>query len=386
MFTGHLLQALDGGAATADGVLTANGVMSYVYERVGKDHLSQQTPHYGFLEGDGDFIFCAPILKELTDEATVEKDVLVSTSAAAPSDPQPGAEAESLTDTVKELLSDPRHRIKLDDYVTAQIRYTLQTTAHSQFPADSPVTPETIGDRLKRYEAGVIELQKTAALLAKWGDDSQRGSLEKIINRVGEIDTTGSGVDAWLRLRSYPISLIIYATGIAALSDNNYQNLAASLLTKVSNPRSIGDTHEVIIPAVDGLLDVGFGSLPAHKNNYVPHSEYLYKALQPMLEDLFFLGSGYEKLFDLFEIFLALVFADLQFETRREVWGPPGRFAWKYRSRLRRSNPFSDLIAEAAASGNSWPPLKAGFFQRSYDRFTQITAGYETFMKSFGWH
>ena len=63
VFTGHFLQALQGKAATSDGVITANGVMAYVYDRVAKDLHSQQTPHYGFLDGDGDFIFNAPSMK-----------------------------------------------------------------------------------------------------------------------------------------------------------------------------------------------------------------------------------------------------------------------------------------------------------------------------------
>ena len=57
VFTGHLLQALAGRAVTTDGVLTACGVMSYVYEHVSKDPHSRQTPHYGFFDGDGDFVF-----------------------------------------------------------------------------------------------------------------------------------------------------------------------------------------------------------------------------------------------------------------------------------------------------------------------------------------
>src|SRR5438067_13740703 len=47
VFTGHLLEALSGKAADAEGLLTANGVMTYVYHLVGRDAGSQQTPHFG---------------------------------------------------------------------------------------------------------------------------------------------------------------------------------------------------------------------------------------------------------------------------------------------------------------------------------------------------
>lgn len=60
IFTGYLLDGLRGAAKDENGILTANGLMSYVYNKVGQDNLSEQTPHYGHLYGDGDFIFCVP--------------------------------------------------------------------------------------------------------------------------------------------------------------------------------------------------------------------------------------------------------------------------------------------------------------------------------------
>ena len=47
--------------------------MAYVYSRVANDKDSNQTPHYGHFDGDGDFVFAAPGLNEL--EGTDEKDL-----------------------------------------------------------------------------------------------------------------------------------------------------------------------------------------------------------------------------------------------------------------------------------------------------------------------
>ncbi|MCL5236691.1 MAG: hypothetical protein M1353_02420 [Nitrospirae bacterium] len=77
VFTGHLLQGLEGNAATPDGIITANGVMAYVYERVAKDLNSDQTPHFGFIDGDGDFIFTAPMLTSISKEHEKDEDVLI---------------------------------------------------------------------------------------------------------------------------------------------------------------------------------------------------------------------------------------------------------------------------------------------------------------------
>jgi len=60
VFTGHLLEGLRGKAADENGVLTATGLMSYVYHKVATDPQSHQTPHYGHLFGEGDFILRTP--------------------------------------------------------------------------------------------------------------------------------------------------------------------------------------------------------------------------------------------------------------------------------------------------------------------------------------
>lgn len=59
VFTGHLIEGLRGKAAAGDGVLTASALMAYVYGKVANDKYSRQTPHYGYFDGDGDFIISA---------------------------------------------------------------------------------------------------------------------------------------------------------------------------------------------------------------------------------------------------------------------------------------------------------------------------------------
>ena len=92
IFTAHLLNGLEGAAATQEGVLTANGVMAYVYEKVGRDQYSHQTPHFGYVAGDGDFVFDIAPLEKIRAEASGADgnrdsskegpaDVLLSTSS-----------------------------------------------------------------------------------------------------------------------------------------------------------------------------------------------------------------------------------------------------------------------------------------------------------------
>jgi uncharacterized caspase-like protein len=131
IFTGHLIEALRGKATSEDGVITANGVMAYVYERVARDQHSHQTPHYGFIEGDGDLIFRAPILEVPKGKEVKDEDVLISVPSAMPVTHT--EETGDIIDLTKEYLSDPHCTIKLNDLVIQKLRETLLLTSEDNF-------------------------------------------------------------------------------------------------------------------------------------------------------------------------------------------------------------------------------------------------------------
>ena len=62
---------------------------------------------------------------------------------------------------------------------------------------------------------------------------------------------------------------------------------------------------------------------------YYPISEYLYKNLQPIIDDLLFVSKSYENLFDRVEIILGLYYAKKRKEILKGIWGSQGRFAYK---------------------------------------------------------
>lgn len=386
VFTGHFLQGLQGKAATSDGVITANGVMAYVYDRVAKDLHSQQTPHYGFLDGDGDFIFQAPTINELTEKDKVDEDILISI-------PTPSAEIEipaidDLIEKTKEYLSDSRYKIKLHDIFSQKLREVVALLADDQFKAQGGTfSEEEFIKRIKLYEDIVKEIQAMTACVAYWGDKDHYQLLGKTIARVCDNFSPESGLVVWLNLRWYPVFLLLYSGGISAVFANNYDALATILTTKVQSPRSTYETTEVTLPIGDAAadLDDAFKRLPGHERQYVPRSEYLFKLLQPGLDDLLFLGRDYEQMFDRFEVFLALVYAELEYNPDNRVWGPLGRFGWKYTSRGRAGNVYSEIVKEANTFKSEWPPLKAGLFSGSIDRFLEVSTKFEELMKGLKW-
>jgi len=329
VFTGHLLDVLDGVTSTKAGIITANSLMAYVYEKVGNDPHSRQTPHYGSIDGDGDFIFDTSRIVQSNAQEGGDQDVLIKISPSIPSLPNSSG---TISDTMKVLLADPGQQIKLDDFVSSHLRYATDALSLDNFPTHALVSNDEVAKRLRQYEDIITNLQTMVILFARWSTKDQLPILEKLFARLSEIDKGTAGYDTWLKLGWYPIVLLMYAGGITAISASRYDTLKALFMTPVRGDdlrRMGGDEQPLILPATGAILYVSeqFKRLPGHEKQYVPRSEYLFKLLQPSLEDALFLGRTYESTFDRFEILLALTFADIR-EPKRggDVWGPPGRF------------------------------------------------------------
>ena len=209
IFTGHLLDALEGAAVSPGGVLTASAVMAYVYERVGRDVHSKQTPHYGFLEGDGDFIFDTSPLDALAKDGKADEDLLVK---VAPYGISTAGLRESVADRTKELLSAPNNQIRLDDFISDHVRRFLDVTRPELFPLQgiAPSSEEFI-KRLGRYNDYTADLETIVSLLARWSEKDQLPLLRRIFGHLGESEKGRAGYAFWISFAWYPCLLLMYA-------------------------------------------------------------------------------------------------------------------------------------------------------------------------------
>ena len=177
--------------------------------------------------------------------------------------------------------------------------------------------------------------------------------------------------------------ILMYSAGIAALAEGKYEALKITLETPVQTSHSgTGTRLPILVPIVSAMTAIHdqFKWLPGHDRNYIPRSEYLFKFLQPVLEDALFLGRNYEPLFDEFEVLVALVYVDV---TEHD-WGPPGRFGWKQRRGYGES-PFDQVVEQAKKQGPKWGPFSVGLFQGSIDRFVEITEKYRALLNRLPW-
>lgn len=366
IFTGHLLDALDGRLNTPEGMLSANDVMAYTFRTVGTDRDSHQTPHFGPIWGDGEFFFLAPEVGTDPTKPTAADTILVKSSSPELLADEP---AESLTDRIKDYLSDRKYRIQLNELVkhkadTAQKRFATYDVSMGHASHAKEIATQTA-----EYEKEMHDVLQISTLLGRWGDDEHHGEIREIVHSLAGSLKPAGGNSMWVGLRHYPMLLAMYTGGIAAVSSDRYANLMPFFSPKVTHP-SDGTQVSVIIATSAAMLKTydAFKAFYEFQRAFTPLSEYLFVRIRSVLDETLPLGARYEEMFDRFEVMHALIHADVSGRS----WGPIGRFGWKYKNRFASDNPFSLLVEEAKMAGDGWPPLRAGLFKGSQSHFAAV--------------
>lgn len=376
VFTGYFIEGMKGKAANEYGVITASGLMAYVYSKVANDINSEQTPHYGQFDGDGDFIISAPQHNTSADDETRDVDELITIPYV--DEVRDSKTTKEKIDYVKELISSESSQIKLHDFSIGEVRRFLSSTSDDSFAVSGQFSDEVFLERVASYEQHTKDLSAIVACLSHWANASQFNSLTKIFSRSCDrlLENQG-GVVVWIKLRWYPLLLLTYNAGIAAIESKNYSSLAELFCIKQGSTdyENRGAFFIQKVASAVGELGGAFKKIPDHERNYTPISEYLFKILQPGLDDLFFLGKGYEAVFDEFELLFALSVADLNKQEGSHFWGPVGRFGWKNRDY--GTSPLQKLRNEAALHKDNWGPIKAGMFGGRYERFEEVAEQYQ---------
>jgi hypothetical protein len=298
----------------------------------------------------------------------------------------PGAK-HSITklESTKEYLSEDRFRLKLHDLVAGEVRQVTERL--SRLPLDGAPTWEGFIERLHSCEHASHDLVLIQALLGYWGNTSHRALQRLGAKQICDQIIAASGLTLYLNVRYYPALLLLYAGGIAAVANQQYGNLFDLMLTPVRIQHSGTDIKPTLIRAVtDAMLELqrmeAFKHLPGLERRYAPKSDYLRDLLQPLLDDLLFLGTGYDAAFDRFELLYALEYCN-QYEGDSRLggrfWAPVGRFGW-------RKEVLRDLVNEAQDSGSNWAPVQAGLFNGSLDRFKVVGEGLSQLILTLPWY
>jgi hypothetical protein len=308
------------------------------------------------------------------------------TKGKSKSQPRQASEDKMTTaETLRELIPDPKHRIRLHDFVAARTAEALAATGTEKMPTSGEWSAGEFEMRLAAYETAMTDLVTISILLGRWGTPEQEQTLFLPARRLSERIGPGSGSSAWLSLRWYPLLLLLYSASITLESIEAYSTLARFLHLPIRDPHR-GCETSLLLATYSGIGEISerFKLLPSHEKQYVPRSEYLFQYFRQPIEEHLSLGFEYERRFDRCEILLSLECFHLSGAAAGLSWGPIGRFGWKHRSGP--PSPFSILLSEASAAGENWPPLVGGLFGGTAERFREVAAATGERLNRIGWY
>ena len=290
--------------------------------------------------------------------------------------------------TVKRLLADPKHIIRLHDLVREETDRTY-ASLQSTF-----ATLAGAGDQKAKFQRAVSEFSACLELLrvvsmygAYWGKPEHQSIFVQSVQRLATDPGRGqAGTHLQDSLRVIPSLILLYTTGISALANNNIDMLCALLKQPTM---MVNGARCPYLTSVDWYrMPEWFKLLPAHEHAYFPVSEWLFIECREIVRPLIADDSDYDHFFDLFEFIRSLAHIDLDCggllnADAEDAWGPPGRFVWKYAQGVRYRTKLlpasvkedSKLVAHMA---------KAGMFRGKGDVFIAGIDKFEVCMGKMG--
>lgn len=284
----------------------------------------------------------------------------------------------------KRYLTDDRSKIRLHDLIMQETERVYSGITSKDFSFDVKFTDQELIRRVKQYESITEILQALLITGTYWSSNSQAYLWEQSIERIANIDTKRGGLVTWFSLALYPALFLIYGCGIACLIGEKY-NILYDMLTKVT----VKDYHEKIPVALyvypTKVMNREEGNLlfEPKMNYYVPVSEHLFQVLREPLREIAPDDAKYENYFDRFEYFFGLIQADQRVRQGKPVEGSIGRLGWKAHY-SREQTVIKEIEDESSELKDSWPPLKAGLFDGSFERFQSIKTAFDEFIVKYG--
>lgn len=335
IFCEYLIKALEGEAKTENGVITGTSVINYLISSVGSHSFSNQTPNGGTLYGEGDFVFNLRDFSEKQD-SEYSNDILVERTDLSV---LPPSNRIAFINELTELMSNPDKLILLDRKINdTLLQYRETSSKISPF-----ITKENFKEYVSSYFDAASNILTVLAMMCLYYEDRYEKIIEKIlVNIHPSIDSVG--------LKEYGDCLVIYAAflivTICGVEANRIDLLSRTYKLSFKARFSFQRTS-LLDAAVNNTIKHydSFDIFFPEKNYRYPLCEYFYTRLQPILDDILFMGGSYENKFVTAELIIALFFATRLYTSgSSQVWGPSGRYKF-----LLHGNSIKDTDAELIA-------------------------------------
>lgn len=341
IFTGYLLKALNGEAKTEQGVICASSVMNYVYNKVANDPNSRQTPGYGTVLGEGDFIFNYEEIFSRKSNCEKDDDFLVEIENQTRENSI--FEEEKIIKDVKELLADSKNYIKITEIVNNQLKLYISKTSKYKYGYIN--SDEEFVQTVNLYKKDIEILLKIVILLTYYGGEIYSNLILKIMTRIKPRNNNQS-------LLYYPLYLMYYVVIISALESKNYKILKDILELEVIKTLDVNSYYrkkKLLVETYDNIENniESFAVFFPDKNYKYPLNEYIYKELQPVIDDFLYIGDDYPELFISTEILISFYYAIKNYtKDATSVWGPLGKYTYQmlYTSKKIETFPINKII------------------------------------------
>lgn len=280
----------------------------------------------------------------------------------------------------KKYLSEDRYRIQLHDLVSGELATVQGQLSLDQFPLGHPEPSEkTFVERVRRFEAICSKLVPIVATGVYWGTP-EGDELWRRCVRALAVNTFSSGTsyDVWSYLHYYPVTLVTYAAGLAALLRGRL-DLIRKLVAETKAETSFREPEPIatVVGSERALrMAQHLHDRPGQPPRKTPGSDYLYAYLRQVLADVFGRDIPWEEHFDNWEILLCLLSMEID---ENSYWA--GRFAWRG-SHIHGVNPLlTNLEQTVRKQRDSHPYLVAGMFEGKPDKLLQRIDGLKNVTK-----
>lgn len=289
--------------------------------------------------------------------------------------------AKLATATLKRYLVDPASAIRMRDLLHEETERVCVALNNTGIIQQSSSTPANQQERIvAQYDAICDSLLALIITGAYWGKETEDKLWSATLERVGRQPGKSAGATFRTKLQKYPVLLLMYAAGIAALAANKYHTLL-TILKAPQVPDEPWSEPQSLCYSVDAIgILLKDGKLILH-GRQTPHSEFMQEKLREPLRGYIPDDRDYQILFDRFEYILGLA----RFEKKETIWAPVGSFAWRGKGNPAKFLP--DLMKQELLSQKEhWPLLRAGLFGGAVDQAMRAMSDFDKFLAQVGFH
>ncbi|WJV25801.1 MULTISPECIES: SIR2 family protein [Pseudomonas] len=292
---------------------------------------------------------------------------------------------EAAVATLKKYLSEPKYRIALDDLVAREVESVVKVAAGDAFDVRSSDTcGQAVLSRLKGYEAASTTLIRMGFVAGQWIEGEQLASWKKALAKLS-LRQANSGNTLWLDLQRYPATLLLYAFGLGAVSNDQWCTLSVLLNVPVLGEQR-EDKRVVEMVPIWALFQMGsdvMKVLPGRERQYTPLNNHLEELLWKLLGASFPSQMAFQIAFDRLEVLFALSYAIPCIQKEERYWTLPGAYGWRRANMMRI---FAEIRSSLESLGDTSLLVSSGLVGSTAVQGLENLNQLEQFVPQFRWH